>query len=136
MAAASGFAQAATRPSVKSHKVKVVGPIVVHDGDVLQIRSGKDGSAYSFKVTDRTTIRCDKGLLHRSTVMDATALVPALTVEIEGVSYPEDMPEARTIKFSPDTFAPAQSGDSCGQVVHDLGRSHGVRTLLSSLSPM
>jgi hypothetical protein len=132
---------AATRSPAKVHKVKITGPIVVHDGDVVQLRDGKDGSAYSFRVTDRTTIRCDKGLLHGSTVMDAAALVPALTVEIEGIGSSQEIPEAKTIKFSPDTFAFAVAQDSQGQdlcrkPVQDAGRPHGVRTLLSSLLPM
>lgn len=137
IAAAAGSAQAESRPVAKGHKVKVTGPIVVHDGDVLQILDGRDGSAYSFKVTDRTTIRCNNGFLHRSSVMDSAALVPALTIEIEGKGSSENTIEARTIRFSPDAFvSAAQSGDVCSQPAHDLGRSHGVKTLFSSLDPM
>lgn len=132
---------AATRSPAKAHKVKITGPIVVHDGDVVEIRDGKDGSAHSFRVTDKTTIRCDKGLLHGSTAMDAAALVPALTVEIEGIGSSQEIPEAKTIKFNPDTFAFAVAQDSqgrdlCRRPVQDAGRPHGVRTLLSSLLPM
>jgi len=139
MIAGSVFATAATRPLAKGHKVKVTGPIVVHDGDVVEIRDGRDGSAYSFKVTDKTAIRCNKGFLHGNTAMDASALVPALTVEVEGIGYAEGVAEARTIKFNPDTFAFAaapDTQDACRRPVQDLGRTHGVRTLLSSLLPM
>jgi hypothetical protein len=135
------FSTAATRSSAKGHKVKVTGPIVVHEGDVVQVLDGKDGSAHGFKVTDKTTIKCDKGLLHRSTMMDGSALVPALTVEVEGIGSPRDMPEAKTIRFNPDTFAFAvaqdkQGRDLCRKAAQDGGRSHGVRTLFSSLLPM
>jgi hypothetical protein len=76
--------------------------------------------------------------LHRSSVMDAAALVPALTVEIEGTGSSEDITEARTIRFSPDPFvlASASSRDSCRPPAQDPGRSHGVRTLFSSIGPM
>ncbi len=132
------FSTAATRSLAKGHKVKVTGPIVVHEGDVVQVLDGKDGSAHSFKVTDKTTIKCDKGLLHGSTIMDGSALVPALTVEVEGIGSPQDMPEAKTIRFNPDTFVGQnrQGQDLCRKAGQDTGRSHGVRTLFSSLLPM
>ena len=58
------FSVAATRSPARGHKVKITGPILVHDGDVVQVLDGKDGSAHGFKVTDRTTIKCDQGFLH------------------------------------------------------------------------
>ena len=139
MIAGTVLSTAATRPLAKGHKVKITGPIVVHDGDVVQILDGKDGSAYSFRVTDKTTIRCNKGFLHGNTAMDASALVPALTVEVEGIGYAEGVAEARTIKFNPDTFAFAaapDAQDACRRPVQDLGRTHGAKTLFSSLLPM
>jgi hypothetical protein len=137
----SVFSTAATRSPAKGHKVKITGPIVVREGNVVQVLDGKDGSAHSFKVTDKTTIKCDKGFLHGNTVMDGSALVPALTVEVEGISSPEDMPEARTIRFSPNSFAFASVGDkegrdSCLKGTLDAGQSRGIRTLFSSLLPM
>jgi hypothetical protein len=135
------FSTAATRSPAKGHKVKVTGLIVLHEGDVVQILDGKDGSAHSFKVTDKTTIRCDKGLLHGSTIMNTSILVPALTVEVEGIGSSQGMPEAKTIRFNPDTFAftaaqDNQGWDLCRKAAQDGGRSHGVRTLFSSLLPM
>jgi len=99
------LSMAAARSPAPGHKVKFSGPIVVREGDVVRILNGKDGSAHSFKVTDKTTIRCDKGFLHGKTNMDASALVPALTVEVEAISAPEGMAEAKTISFNPDPFA-------------------------------
>ena len=133
------FSTAATRPLAKGHKVKITGPIVVHDGDVVQILDGKDGTAYSFRVTDRTALRCSKGFLRGSTAMDASALVPALTVEVEGIASVQDVAEARSIKFNPDTFAFTATPDTkdvCRRPAQDLGRTHGVKTLFSSLLPM
>ncbi len=112
------FSMAAAKSLANGHKVKITGPIVVHDGDVVRVLDGKDGSAHSFKVTDRTTIRCDKGFLHRKTAMDASALVPALTVDVEAISTPEGIAEAKTNSFNPDPFAVTvpkqkQTLDSC-----------------------
>ena len=134
------FSMAETKSRVNGHKVKITGPIVVHEGDMLQILNEKDGSVHGFKVTDKTTIRCEKGFLHGNTVMDASALVPALTVEVEGIGTPEDMPEAKTIKVNPDTFSlmvgqDKQGGNLCREPAHDAGRYHGIRTLFSSLLP-
>ncbi len=99
------FSMAAAGSPTNGHKVKVKGPIVVHDGDVVQILNWKDGSVHGFQVTDRTTIRCDNGFLHRKSAVDDSALVPALTVEVEGISNPEGMAKAKTIRFNPDPFA-------------------------------
>ena len=113
------FSMAATRSPAKGHKVKVTGPIVVHEGDVVSILNWKDGSVYSFKVTDRTTIQCDKGFLHGKRALDASALVPALTIAVEAKSNPEDIAEAQTIRSNPDPFAVTVGPekpprDSCG----------------------
>lgn len=112
------FSMAATGTPAKGHKVKITGPIVVHDGDVVQIMNSRDGSVHGFQLTDRTAIRCDKGFLHGKGTMDASALVPALNVQVEAVSNPEGMAQARTISFNPDPFAltaahEKQTRDSC-----------------------
>ncbi len=134
------FSTAETKPRVNGHKVTVTGPIVVHEGDTLKILNEKNGSVHGFKVTDQTTIRCERGFLHGNTVMDASALVPALTVEVDGIGTPQDMPEAKTIRVNPDTFALTsaqhkQSRDLCQKPAQDAGRYHRIRTLFSSLLP-
>jgi hypothetical protein len=140
--AMASFSMAAARPHFNGHKVKITGPIVVRDGNEVQIRDAKDGSVHGFIVTDRTAIKCDKGFLHGNTVMDASALVPALTVEVEGIGTPEGVREARTIKFTPDPFVLTasqddQSRDLCRRPVQqNVGRSHGMKTVFSSLLPM
>ncbi|MGC2111387.1 MAG: hypothetical protein WA655_17870 [Candidatus Korobacteraceae bacterium] len=134
------FSIAETKSPAHGHKVKITGPIVVHERDMVQILNERDGSAHGFKVTDRTTIRCEKGFLHGNTVMDASALVPALTVEVEGIRTPQGLPEARTIKVNPDTFAlmvgqDKQGWNLCRKPAHDAGRYYGIRILFSSLLP-
>ena len=140
MALMTVFSMAQTTSPAHRHKVKITGPIVVRDGDVVAILNGKDGSVHAFRVTDETTIRCDKGFLHGSTVMHASTLVPALTVEVEGIGAPEGMAEAKTIKFDPDSFAftplrDQQSRDLCRRASQDAGQFHQIRTLFSSLLP-
>lgn len=118
------FSLAAIRAPASRHRVKITGPIVMRQGNVLQILDEKDGSVHGFKITDKTAIRCDKGFLHGNTVMDASALVPALTVEVEGIAKPKDMTEARMVKFNSDTFAFAvvQEGtrDLCSYSPHNF----------------
>jgi len=112
------FSMAADGSPANGHKVRITGPIVVHEGNVVRILNWKDGSIHGFKVTDKTAIRCDKGFLRGKKAMDASALVPALTVEVEGISTSEGVAEAKTIRFSPDPFAvmaeqEKQTRDSC-----------------------
>jgi hypothetical protein len=140
MAVMTVFSMAEARSPENGHKVKITGPIVVHEGDMVQVLNEKNGSLHSFKVTEKTTIRCEKGFLHGNTVMDPSALVPALTVEIEGIGTPQDMPQAKTIKVDPDTFAlmvgqDKQGGDLCRKPAQGAGRYHGIRTLFISLLP-
>ena len=134
------LSMAETKSLAHGHKVKITGPIVVHERDMVQILNEKNGSVHGFKVTDKTTIRCEKGFLQGGTVMDASALTPALAVEVEGIGIRQDMPEAKTIKVNPDTFAlmvgqDKQGGNLCRKPAHDAGRYHGIRTLFSSLLP-
>jgi len=134
------FSMAEASSPANGHKVKITGSILVHEGDTVQILNVNDGSVYGFKVTDKTTIRCDKGFPHGKTVMDASALVPAVTVEVEGIRTPQDMPEARTIKVNPDTFAltaahDKQSQASCGEAAQDAVPHHGIGTLFNSFLP-
>ncbi len=140
MAVMTGFSLAEARSPAKGHKVKIMGPIVVREGDMVQILNEKDGSIHGFKVTDETTIRCEKGFLHGNTAMHPSALVPVLTVEVEGIGSSQNMPEAKKIKVDPDTFAltvgqDKQGGDLCRKPAQDAGRYHGIKTLFSSLLP-
>ncbi len=101
VAAMTLFAAAETP---KGQNIKVKGVIITHEDDVVKIQDKKDNSVHAFAVTDSTTIERDKGLFSRTT-MDATALVPGLTIEVEGVRSPEGTPVAKTIKIKPDAFA-------------------------------
>lgn len=102
IAAMTLFAAEAKQP--KTQKVKVKGVIVSYEGDTVEVQSKKDNVVRAFAVTDKTKIEREKGMFSRTT-MDASALVPGLTVEVEGIRMPEGTPQAKTIKFNPDAFA-------------------------------
>ena len=126
------FSMAAAASPAKNHEVKITGPIVVHEGDVVQVLNGKDGSVHGFKVTDRTTIKCDNGFLHSKRTMDASALVPALTVEVDATSTPEGIAEAKAIRFNPDPFVLTTAHE---KQARDLCRYRPDRFILSWLLP-
>lgn len=134
------LSMAETKSRANGRKVKITGPIVVLEGDMVEILNEKDGSVYGFKITDETIIRCEKGFLHGNTVMLLSALVPALTIEVDGIWTLQGIPEATAIKVNPDTYAltvgqDKQGGDLCPKPAQDAGRYHGMRTLFSSLLP-
>ena len=99
---------------------------------MVQILNWKDGSAHAFKVTDKTSIRCDKGFPQGKKATNASALVPALTVEVEAISTPEGMAEAQTISFNPDPFAVTAAEE---KLARDLCSYRPNRSIWSWLLP-
>src|SRR5450631_3160015 len=70
----------------RGHRAKVVGLIVARDGDQVRIRDPRASLFVVVEITDRTKIeRTKKGFEFRHQDMDVTAMVPGLTVEVEGV---------------------------------------------------
>jgi len=106
------FSAAEVSSAAKIHKVKITGPILLNEDGVLKIMNEKDGSVHGFRLTDKTTIRSTNGFLHGSTVMSGSALVPSLTVEVEGTGTRYEMPQATTIKFSRDELTPTETDDN------------------------
>ena len=107
LAAAIAFAAPAANAVTHGQKAKIKGVIIARDGDAVKIQDKKDGSTKTFMVTDQTKIERDKsgnGFFGR-TNMQVTALVPGLTVRVEGVSNAEGQVEAKTVRFNPDAFA-------------------------------
>jgi len=97
------FAAAVKSPVSNGRKATVEGTVISRDGDLIKVVDNKDGSAVAVKVTDTTRIERKKGLSHKD--MDATALVPGLSVKAEGVGNAEGQLEAKKIKFNPDVFS-------------------------------
>ena len=88
-------------------KAKVKGTITSRKGDLVKIQDEKTGSPVLVKITDDTKIIRDKSKVafHRHEDMDVTAMVPGLTIRVEGVGNSANQLEASKITFSPDEFA-------------------------------
>lgn len=87
-------------------KGKVKGKIVSRSGDLVKVKE-KSGDTVTVVLTDTTKIERDKGAKHffRHTEMDATAMLPGLTIDAEGVGNAKNQLEASKITFNPDAFA-------------------------------
>jgi outer membrane protein OmpA-like peptidoglycan-associated protein len=101
--ASMGFAQTFT----SGEKGKVKGTIMSRKGDLIKIQDAKTGSTALVKITDDTKILRDKSKIsfRRHEDMDVTAMVPGLTISVEGVGNADNQLEAKKITFSPDEFA-------------------------------
>ncbi len=101
--ASSAFAQTFS----SGDKAKVQGTITSRKGDLIKIQDAKTGSPALIKITDDTKIVRDKSKVafHRHEDMDVTAMVPGLTIKVEGVGNADNQLEASKITFSPDAFA-------------------------------
>jgi outer membrane protein OmpA-like peptidoglycan-associated protein len=101
--ASSAFAQTFS----SGDKAKVQGTITSRKGDLIKIQDAKTGSPALIKITDDTKIVRDKSKVafKRHEDMDVTAMVPGLTIKVEGVGNADNQLEASKITFSPDAFA-------------------------------
>jgi len=101
--ASMGFAQTFS----SGEKGKVKGTIMSRTGDLVKIQDEKTGSSAMIKITDNTKIIRDKSKVsfHRHDDMDVTAMVPGLTIKVEGIGNASNQLEANKITFSPDEFA-------------------------------
>ena len=88
-------------------KGKVKGTIVSRKGDLIKVQDAKTGSTAIVKITDDTKIirNKSKASFHRHEDMDVTAMVPGLTISVEGVGNGANQLEATKIIFSPEQFA-------------------------------
>jgi outer membrane protein OmpA-like peptidoglycan-associated protein len=95
-------------PQIKAdEKSKVSGTIVSRSGDLVKVKEKKSGQTVVVSLTDNTKIERKKGKVEffRHKDMDATAMVPGLTVEAEGVGNSKGQLVASKITFNPDEFA-------------------------------
>jgi outer membrane protein OmpA-like peptidoglycan-associated protein len=101
--ASAGFAQTFN----PGEKGKVKGPITSRSGDLVKVQDDKTGSLAVVKITDDTKVLRDthRVVFHRHEGMDVTAMVPGLTIKVEGVGNGDNQLEASKITFSPDAFA-------------------------------
>jgi hypothetical protein len=95
-------------PQIKAdEKSKVSGTIVSRSGDLVKVKERKSGQTVVVSLTDNTKIECKKGKVEffRRKDMDATAMVPGLTVDAEGVGNFKGQLVANKITFALDEFA-------------------------------
>jgi outer membrane protein OmpA-like peptidoglycan-associated protein len=87
-------------------KGKVKGEIKSRSGDLVKVQDDKSGSMVVVKITDDTKVLRDKSkvVFRRHEAMDVTAMVPGLTINVEGVGNADNQLEASKITFSPDAF--------------------------------
>jgi outer membrane protein OmpA-like peptidoglycan-associated protein len=86
-------------------KAKITGTIQSRSGDAITIRAKKSGDVAVIDLTDSTKIERDKDFRMRHADMDVTAMVPGLTIDVEGVGNDKGQLVANKITFDPNVFA-------------------------------
>jgi outer membrane protein OmpA-like peptidoglycan-associated protein len=91
----------------QDEKSKVTGTIVSRSGDLVRVKEKKSGQVVVVSISDDTKIERKKGKVEflRHKDMDVTAMVPGLTIEVEGVGNAKSQLVAKKITFVPDEFA-------------------------------
>ena len=86
---------------------KVSGLILSRDGDLIRVHDKKSGEVVVIQIEDTTKVERTKYKFpfYRHVDMDATALLPGLNIEAEGVGNSAGQLDAHKISFSPDDFA-------------------------------
>ena len=109
MFAGSAFAATSskTRQIRQGEQAKVSGVILSRDGDLVRVRETKSRDVVAVSIGDATKIEREKHKFpfYRHTDMDVTALVPGLTIQVEGLGNSNGQLEASKISFTPDDFA-------------------------------
>ena len=96
------FSQAQTFEAGK--KAKVTGVIQSRNGDLVTIRAKKTGATVVVNLTDDTKIERKKDFRLRRADMDVTAMVPGLTIDVDGVGNAKGQLDANKITFDPNVF--------------------------------
>src|SRR5579862_1352285 len=86
-------------------KVKTSGVIQARNGDLVTIQEKKTGDLAVIDLSDDTKIERKKDFRLRRKDMDITAMVPGLTIDVEGVGNAKGQLDAKKMVFDPDTFA-------------------------------
>jgi outer membrane protein OmpA-like peptidoglycan-associated protein len=100
-------AQSETRLIEAGKKVKVTGRVLSRSGDLVSVYDKGSGEVVVVNLNASTKVERTRGkiLFFRHTSMDKTALVPGLTVKVEGPGNAEGQIEADKVSFAPDAFA-------------------------------
>ena len=103
LAASAGKA----RQLSQGERAKVSGLILSRDGDLIRVHDKKSGEVVVIQIEDTTKVERTKYKFpfYRHVDMDATALLPGLNIEAEGVGNSAGQLDAHKISFNPDDFA-------------------------------
>jgi outer membrane protein OmpA-like peptidoglycan-associated protein len=93
--------------ATNGQKTKFKGTIISRESHLVKVYDKRDGSVHAVRISGSTRIEREKGKggFFGSDTMDVTALVPGLTVKVDGVSNGEGTVDAKLVKFRPDAFA-------------------------------
>ena len=105
LALLTGLLNAGAQQFEAGKKTKVTGVILSRSGDVVKIRDKKTGDVALIDLTDTTKIERKRDFRLRHTDMDVTAMVPGLTIDVDGVGNAKGQLEANKITFDPNVFA-------------------------------
>jgi len=101
----TGLSIAGAQQFQSGKKAKATGIIQSRNGDLVTIREKKSGAIAVIDLTDNTKIERKKDFRLRHADMDVTAMVPGLTIDVEGVGNAKGQLEASKITFDPNVFA-------------------------------
>jgi outer membrane protein OmpA-like peptidoglycan-associated protein len=85
-------------------KAKVTGVIQSRNGDSITIKVKKTGDTAVINLNDGTKIERKKDFRLRHADMDITAMVPGLTIDVDGVGNGQGQLNADKITFDPNVF--------------------------------
>ena len=101
----TGLLNAGAQQFEPGKKTKVTGTIQSRSGDLVTIREKKTGDTAVIDLTDTTKIERKRDFRLRHADMDVTAMVPGLTIDVEGVGNAKGQLDASKITFDPNVFA-------------------------------
>jgi len=91
----------------QGQRAKVRGLILSRDGELMRVQEKESGNVIVVRIDDSTKVERTryKFPFYRHVDMDVTALLPGLTIEVDGIGNSVGQLDARKISFSPDDFA-------------------------------
>jgi outer membrane protein OmpA-like peptidoglycan-associated protein len=96
-----------TNQVATGERAKIAGSILSRNGDLIRIHEDNSNEQIIVAINENTKIERRKGQFpfYRHTGMDVTAMLPGLTIEVEGVGNADGQLDADKISFTPDEFA-------------------------------
>jgi len=101
----TGLLNAGGQQFESGKKTKVTGTIQSRNGDLVTIRVKKTGATAVVDLTDDTKIERKRNFRLRHADMDVTAMVPGLTIDVDGVGNANGQLVANKITFDPNIFS-------------------------------